>query len=127
MKKLLKLLLLPALCAFFLLQAQQVAAQSKDNDVLVMEFGYPTVTFGKKLGLYIYWPDKDMEFIPMEVSRSPELAIANKKMIYSKINELADLGWDLKIVDNSASPAESGLIQNSPTNVTYYFKRATPK
>lgn len=114
MKNLLKYLLLPALCALFLLQAQQVAAQSKDNDVLLLKFGLQAGG-GKTYGMYIFWPDKDVEFIPMELTSSPATYIANKSLVTKKINELADLGWELEIVD-------------SASQITfYYFKRATPK
>lgn len=115
MKKLLKLLIIPALCAFFLLQAQPANAQSKDNDVLVMEFGWEGSIGGKNYGMYIFWPDKEVEFISMLVANKPEEVIPNKKQVFKKINELADLGWELDIVDNN------------PPLVSYYFKRATPK
>ncbi|HEX2898949.1 MAG TPA: hypothetical protein VHS96_04440 [Bacteroidia bacterium] len=115
MKTLLKSLLIPALCAFFLLQAQPANAQSKDNDVLVMEYGSLYQASPKTHGLYIYWPDKDVEFISLEFPSKSEDVVANKKLAVKKINELADLGWELEIVDNSM------------LSVAYYFKRATPK
>lgn len=115
MKKLLKLLLLPALCAFFLLQAQQVAAQSKDNDVLVMEFGNLHSTTTTAYGIYVFWPDKELEFTALQRSTKLEEVVAIKKTVFKKINELADLGWELDIVENNIG------------NSIYYFKRATPK
>lgn len=113
MKTLLKSLLIPALCAFFLLQAQQANAQSKDNDVLVMEFGYAYILNAKTYGIYVYWPDKDMEFTKLPIPNSPESVIANKKSTYKKINDLSDLGWELDIV-----------LNNDHGDQAYYFKKA---
>ncbi len=127
MKNLLKLLLLPALCAFCLLQAQQVAAQSKDNDVLVLEYGYLMHMNAKTHGLYIFWPDKDSEFIPIEVADKATEILAIKRTIYQKINELADLGWELEIVDNSMGTSTGRALSTSLGSITYYFKRTTPK
>jgi hypothetical protein len=115
MKYLYKFLLLPALCAFFLLQAQRVAAQSKDNDVLLLEHGFEGVMSGKTYGMYVFWPDKEVEFISMQLSTKPEDQVSNKSLVMKKINELSDLGWELEIVDNTA-----------PTT-SYYFKRYTAK
>jgi hypothetical protein len=115
MKKLLKLLLLPALCAFFLLQAQQVAAQSKDNDVLVMEFGRSNPLNVKTAGIFIFWPDKEIEKIDLLEAGKTELG--GEKILYKKINELADLGWELIFINSNGTGG----------NVSYYFKRAVQK
>jgi hypothetical protein len=124
MKKLLKLLLLPALCAFFLLQAQQVAAQSKDNDVLVMECGSPDDPANRKTyGIYVYWPDKEVEYLALGVPFNAKEWVANRVVLYKKINELADLGWELDIVEQFAP----GNSISTSVNTAYFFKRATPK
>ncbi len=132
MKKLLKLLLLPALCAFVLLQAQQVTAQSKDNDVLVMEYVNLNTAQSKSngYGLYLFWPDKDIEFVSVGgvgIVIKDEEILAIKVKVYKKINELADMGWDLYLVDNSLNSQALPGFGGIHGSITYYFKRATAK
>lgn len=110
-----QILLVPVVCLLFLLGGQRVAAQSKENDVLVMEFGFEGAIGAKTYGMYIFWPDKEVEFISMQIHSKPEEAVANKKLLFRKINELVDLGWELYIVDNVTPIA------------AYYFRRAAAK
>ena len=127
MKNPLKTLLIPALCAFFLLQAQQANAQSKDNDVLVMEYGFLFAGSSKTHGLYIFWPDKDSEFIQLENAARAIDLLDVKKTIYRKINELADLGWELDIIDNSLNAATGQAHGTTQGSITFYFKRSKTK
>jgi hypothetical protein len=83
--------------------------------VLVLEFGCEGSISAKTYGMYIFWPDKDVEFISMQLPPKPEDVILGKRQLFKKINELSDLGWELDIVDNT------------PPLTSYYFKRATPK
>jgi membrane-bound inhibitor of C-type lysozyme len=84
MKTLLKSLLIPALCAFFLLQAQPAAAHSKDNDVLVMDHGIPTDGKKETYGIYVYWPDKEMEFGALQTDLKSVDAVGDRKKVVKK-------------------------------------------
>lgn len=87
-------------------------AQSADRDILVLEYGSAGGALNlKAYGMYVYWPDKEMEFTQLSLPSRTEEMILMKKTLYKKINEIVDLGWHLILVDNSTAA------------VTYYFER----
>lgn len=97
--------------------------------MLVMEFGNLNTTKVTNYSIHIFWPDKEIESIDVGGivgNVKDEEILAIKAKVYKKINELADLGWELELVDNSlGTPAVPGFLRVG--GITYFFKRATPK
>lgn len=115
MNNILKSFLITAICSLFFFQANEARGQSKDNDVLVMEVSSNVFINTKEFGIYLFWPDRDVEFISIEVKNNSEGIMTISKTLYRKINELADLGWDLT------------FIHDTYGKFAYYFKRIEVK
>lgn len=99
------------LLAGSMISFQPAAAQASDNDILVMEYGYLLPLNMKSYGIYIYWPDKEMEFIQIKPATKADEVLELKKTIYKKVNEISDVGWTLFLVDFSSG------------NNVYFFKK----
>lgn len=100
---------------------QAASAQTASKEILVLELGCPAANW-KAYGMYLYWPGGTVETILIESPSNSEKNIKVKTILYQKINELVDLGWELIFVPNSTA-----IVDNSTVILSYIFEKTSDK